>query len=405
MLVGLVLLALALRLPFLLVDGYADDQITWGRLAAVAAVRGFPQVYALELAKTSGVYPPVYYVALEFVGRLFAWSGEQTFTYTLLQNAWLKTVPVLGDLAIGGLVFVAARALGGTRRALFALAFFVCNSAIIYTSAYWGMFGDSLYTFFVIAALLSIQKNWVEAAACFLVLALNTKPQALFFAPLVVWALAYPVDLKKWARALAAGGVTFFIIWLPLLLTGTVRDALSTLRGTVDTMTVISANAHNFWFVVSFGQSDIEDMTRAFGVIPFRWFGIAALGCLYLICLLRLRPPYGANLYAAAAFIGFGCFVVLTQMHENYLYAVIALLAIVWLERRWLTILAFALTLFSLANMGLHDTSFTPDVFYNASRLGILRWLNSLLIVLTFGIVFYQLLRSNFLQPKNDPIL
>ncbi len=403
--VGLLLLAFVLRLPFLLLRGYTDDQDTWGRLATVAAARGFPHVYALELAKTSGVYPPVYYGALELVGHLFAWTGEQTYTGTLLQNAWLKLVPVLGDLAVGGLVFMAARALGDTRRALGALAFFACNCAIIYTSAYWGMFGDSLYTFFVIAALLSVQKNWVEAAACCLVIALNTKPQALFFAPLIVWALAYPVDLKRWARALAAGGVTLFIIWLPLLLTGTVRDALSTLKGTVDTMTVISANAHNFWYLVSLGQSEVEDMTRAFGVVPLRWFGIAALGVLYLLCLWRLRPPYGANLYAAAAFIGFGCFVVLTQMHENYLYAVVALLAIVWLERRWLTVLAFAISLLSLANMGLHDIGFTPELFYNASRLDLLRWGNSVLIVAAFGAALYWFLRSDFLQSKNDSIL
>src|SRR5436853_326420 len=81
---------------------------------------------------------------------------------------------------------------------------------------------------------------------------------------------------------------------------------------------VISANAHNLWWLPTLLAGRwIDDWEPLIGALSFRWAGFALVGLVLLACVRRLRgrapsPDY----YLLAAALGVGWFLFTPRAHE-----------------------------------------------------------------------------------------
>jgi hypothetical protein len=156
----------------------------------------------------------------------------------------------------------------------------------------------------------------------------------------------------------AAGLLVGLVVVAPFLATGHLRDLL-TLPGTISSvMPVVSADAHNLWWLIfePRGQNAIAvpDELRAIGPLSYRAVAgllvLAAFGLTYWLYWTRRT-----SLAEAAALGALGWFVFTTQAHENHLFLALPLLSLAWPERRELLVVFGVLSLTILFNMALHD--------------------------------------------------
>jgi nitric oxide reductase large subunit len=116
--------------------------------------------------------------------------------------------------------------------------------------------------------------------------------------------------------------------------------------------------------------------------------GLLLFAAVYGLVLIRaLRQP-GSNLWLLAAYVGLAFFFLPTEMHENYGFPVLALLACAIATDLRFVLLYVALSLTMVANYALHD----PDLF---TRFGLsgpdtqllnARWANAAINALIFGV-------------------
>ncbi|HWN82527.1 MAG TPA: hypothetical protein VNM87_10555 [Candidatus Udaeobacter sp.] len=386
--------ALLVRAPLAFIAGYKGDQTYWEILARNAITAGWPHVYALTAREPwLGIYPPLYHAMLAIVGHVYQTIFSPAFQVPSPSlNVLVKLVPVGGDLLIGALIWRVVRRIAGLQAAWMAAGAFLFNPAIIYCSSYWGMFGDPAYALGALAAVAAMCAGRVPMAWVAIAIAIMIKPQAAVFGPLLAWATLRGTSPRQWLGAVAAGGLTLGAILLPFVLAGTLGEMIQSLSKTVGLFPVLSANAHNVWFLWSHGKSWASDAVPILGPFSARTIGLTAFALAYGLALWALgKPPFRARLFPTAAYVGMAFFMLATEMHENYIYPTVMFLALASWESRFRRSLCGLVSMCALANMALHDPLFKLGHWLGHHRMMDLRLLNSALLVLVFAQWTYQL--------------
>ncbi len=294
-------------------DGTVTGDIThyvyWTRLVTLG---GIQSAYGGTWPETYAVYPPIPLYPYQAVGNAYRWLQDPSFDPRAAQESrWLheaiKFVALTWHLLTAIAIFLIVRR---TTRVAMAAALagglYVLNPAAVFDVAHW----------------------------------------------------AQPDGAHGLARGLFAAGVVSLIVVLPFLVTGRVGELL-TLPGTVSSvMPVVSADAHNLWWLVlePRGQDPlfVQDTARALGPLTYRSIAAALVGGILLLTYW-LYWTRRASLAEAAALGVLGWFTFTTQAHENHLFFALPLLSLAWPTRRWLLVPFGVITLTLLANMWLHD--------------------------------------------------
>jgi hypothetical protein len=180
------------------------------------------------------------------------------------------------------------------------------------------------------------------------------------------------------------------VISVPFIVTGHLGDLVS-LPTTVSTvMPVVSADAHNFWWLFSQlrGQDPIfiQDSARAFGPLSYR---LAAAGLVGATILLTwwLYWTHRVGLAEAAALGVLGWFTFTTQAHENHLFFALPLLSLAWPTRPSLLVPFGVISLTLFLNMVLHDQLVLEAMGFRLDDLSVerMRLLNAAINVATFA--------------------
>jgi hypothetical protein len=282
------------------------------------------------------------------MGRLYR-TLHPTFTDSTTLTKLIKTPGLVAEV-----VFVAAMLLWG-RRSLgrpaadwIALAFWL-NPAIVINGAALGYL-DAQMAMPATLALVAAASGWPATAGALLAVALLTKAQALFVAPVVVLALAGP---KRWwhkdqllpfARGAA---IVVTAVLLPIVARGAWANMLQAV-GRLAAHDMVSGQGMNVWWIVTWIVRSLDSLDlgwqRAF-TEPVRILGITRfmevgypnpkpIGSV-LVCaiigwgLWRSRKGLAAGL---AALVGAWCVYVYAmfsaQVHENHFYLAVPLLAV-----------------------------------------------------------------------------
>lgn len=382
--------ALILRMVFAVEPGYivdVQDYVVW---SYKTVTYGLGSMYAaVEGLWISDQSPGLNYI-LHGMGLVYQGIFAPDFLYPgvagdpalqgVTDNPALLADPVhrtllrlpmlLADVVTGALIFAAARKYVSERGAWLTACAFWFNPVVLWNGAYWGQ-TDAIHALAVLVSFLLVVFTPRAGLGFFVFgIAAFTKPQALIFGPLLLLAVycgaaapgetrygIHPQALQRAARALVFGALGAGLLLAPVLLTGGGGGLLAYLGDAVGHHPTLSANAHNLWWFVFHDDVDLPDTAAIFPGAPlsYRTFSILLFGVFYLITLLRAwRAPLD-EYFALGAFVAFAFFMLPTEIHENYGYALLPLLAVALTRDRALIAFFVAVSVTMTLNYALHD--------------------------------------------------
>jgi len=349
---------LAVRTALLFDPGYTWDLLAYRRWALAGAQYGLGDVYA----RSDMDYPPLYAYVLTPLGHAYMALEPRVLRAPArvdpaLWTALAKLPPLAFDLAIAALLARLGRGRGGAWSVALPAAYLL-NPAVVFTTGHWGQ-PDSVHSFFVLAAFLSVCSSRAWPAFVLLTLASLMKPLAAPFVPLLLLVSLLRHGWKATTVGVTAAAGTVLAVFAPFLLAGQGGFVVARVLGDLGAMPYTSVNAHNVWWLLA-PWRDAE--APWLGPLTPTTLGMAAFGAVYAALAARLMPLLRSHdatprppTLAAAALVAVSFFMLSTHMHENHLFVAVVLLAtLLPFGRAW----TWAYAGFSaglLANLVLHD--------------------------------------------------
>ncbi len=346
-LIGLLVLGLLVRLLFIRSGGFSIDvgdfqgwasQLTTTPLASFYNGAGFAD------------YPPGYLYVLWVVGHVYAALAPNGNPGLFV--ALVKAPAILMDLVDAALLYALVRRYATEAWALGAAAFFALNPAAIFVSAAWGQVDSVSGGLALLGIYLMVRaadddadtpwfvvEAWLALAASILV-----KPQAAVLIPLFI-AFAFASRERLRIRALATlGGIAAsfalaVVAARPFHPSGSIGGLFTWLYGIYaggyNGYSFNSVNAFNLWTVARpFWQADTQ--TVAF-LSQHAWGWLLFAGAAGLIVWRYLQERTRESFVEASALLAFGFFILMTRMHERYVFdALLFLCATISIGRRYL---------------------------------------------------------------------
>ena len=284
-------------------------------------------------------YPPGYMLLLWPIGLVRLWLnvGYDSPAHWLL----VKLLPIICD-ALAALYIgrAARRRLGAGTGALLGAAYFL-NPLVIFDSAGWGQVDAVLALLLIIAVDMASRKKWPLSLIVFGFAAL-VKPQALMFAPVGVIALVCEVVLAPRkerpaliGRLFTALGVAlgaFVLVALPFSL-GQGRDPFSWLveryAQSLGEYNYITVNGCNLYNLLGRNWVKLENVP-ALSVIGWAAYAVAFIAT----AIMCLKSKGRRRLFLLCATALSVIFALGAKMHERYIFPVVALLSMAYVEDR-----------------------------------------------------------------------
>jgi dolichyl-phosphate-mannose--protein O-mannosyl transferase/Gpi18-like mannosyltransferase len=410
-LAGLLLVALLVRLLFIGADGFKTDVSTFEAWALLLSEHPLNEFFAKA---SFADYPPGYFYVLWLIGHLYKLLVHSDPTYGILK-IFVKLPGIVMDLVDAALIFAIVRRFASLAWAFGASAFFAFNPAVIFVSAYWGQV-DSVAAALVLGAILlvfdaatkdakaatsSIVWAWVLTAASILI-----KPPAVVLVPLL---LAFSVATEDRARrlfatALGVGAalVFAFLATIPFHPTLNPIDEFAWLYGRYQYASSVypynSVNAfnlysmvHHFWEPDSQLLPSFSIFGRTLGIPQYGWGIVLFLAAVALVVSRYVHSREPTAFLEGAMVLSLGYFVLLTRMHERYVFdALLLAVPLAALRTRYL----WAAIVLSLTLLGNLFYSLDYLVVMNGKIHGVdpsdlFPWLSHPMSLLNVAVFFY----------------
>ena len=358
-------------------------------------------------------YPPLYLYVLTAVGRVAGMFGVSYGSDVYI--AMIKFVPVVADTVSALLVY---RMACGTcsRRAARVLSLLVLfNPAYILNSVFWGQI-DGLYTLVIVWLLFSVyRKRYMQAILAFCV-GMLTKPQMVIFLPLLAFWLIYDV-IAEWKEFRKSASLRQ-MLWGLLAAVALVMFA---------TVPVFGFDLKRLFALYSDGVAQYPyvslNAANVFGAFGLNWHSLQEtfLGITYEswgyigIILISLFVGLGAffaqnrsGVLVLGGFTVLGIFMCAHMMHERYMFPLILILMVLYIEtkdRRMLISFGVA-TILQFLQTGLVLLDNEQIITLSASSFVLLSWVQVLFFV-AMVVVWYKMLLHEDVQyiPIRSPKL
>jgi Gpi18-like mannosyltransferase len=329
----IVALGFGVRLYLAPAEGYGFDVGVNQGWAHSAVELGLVKSYRIQLdGNMLPNYPPLSLAAFELAGLAIGPEARTASGRGLLFRIAIKIPGMMADAALCLLLFFCVRKFGKSNRAgLLAALVYALHPGVIYDTAVWGQF-DALYVVFIVATFLACsRKNWLLMGICF-ALAILSKPHALLFAPLVLYALV--PNWKGLLEVACAGLATLVLGFLPFVLGGSGTEVLRVYTHAVGYYPNITVGAYNFWWAMFADKgNDIKDTLPFFDFLSYRTSALVVFGALYAGILGTFQPSLWKKkevtdirmLLPVAALVMQAFFTFNVEMHERYLFPYMAL--------------------------------------------------------------------------------
>ena len=288
-------------------------------------------------------------------------SGIVTFLEERGYQALLQLPAILADLGIAYLIYWMFKKKKKAKLGIFGATLFLFNPIIWYNSAVWGQ-TDAIINFFALLAFILLLERKLMWAVLALLTSFYIKASLLIFAPVfAIIALRQKYKLVEITKALV----------VPLLIIGALTLPFS--RGEpfgwlyelyrnkifLQQLQVITANAFNIWA----GIAGIHEQphTLMLGALTYQAWGLVLFGIslIYPLYLVYKKQDY-KSVFWALAIISFASFMLLTNMHERYLYPLFPFFTILVVFDKKLLPLYWGVSGLSLVN--LYNFWWTPKI-------------------------------------------
>ena len=313
-----ILLLFALYLLLLPRAYMAYDMGFWRDWAVAIHRHGLSQAY------NNGVnYLPVYLYAL--------------YLYDLLQGSEWNIIHNINNIKILFVFFdfLPLFVLCCFRQKIFSFKipwlYLVLNIAYIFNSMVWGQI-DSIYTNLCFLAIVTAF-YYPSISVVLYIVALNTKPQAIEFIPVLGIILLYSIsNIKILIRAITGAALTQFLLILPFLHNGGISSLWRIVTHSVDLYNKLSISAFNLWYIIVPGNPYFINDKDIFILFSYKTIGLSLFiisSVSVLIPLVResislrkkklLPDSYSYRLvFLCTGLICLYFFYFNSQMHERY---------------------------------------------------------------------------------------
>lgn len=366
-------------------------------------------------------YLPLVPYLLSVVGWLYQRFFVSTFPFpseqsTLLLYSMTKLPTITANIAIGALIFLFVQKRRGFHPALMALTAYLFNPAILFNSAYGGQ-TDAIHSLFVLLAIILLLERRLGGAWFSIALAALSKPQGALFLPLIFFLTWREFGLRGLLKGMVIASLVVLVIFSPFLYNGA-WDSLQSYLLSVARLDMpvdpahTTLGAHNLWWLLGLGAK-VQDTAGPFAQFPvldrlvvYRTLGLSLAAAFYALALFKLwKNTDEPSVPMLAAFVGFACFMSLTQMHENYAFSVLPLLALVFPSDRRLGIIYSVLSITLLTNMLAIDAAML-DMLGLAKHEQLVAYLRHLNAATNLGVLVYwtALLIINWKPGQRSPM-
>lgn len=375
-LVAICMLGLFLRLLLSPLEGYGFDVGVNQGWAKSAVKLGLAKSYSEQVdGNMLPNYPPLSLIIFASTGHAYQALVSPEYDAKRVENrVFIKFPSIVADILTAALLFFIVSKWKGRKAGYLAAIAYAFNPAVIHDSAVWGQ-TDSLYTMFIAACIGALAMQWNAATGVLLALALLTKAQAIVIVPLAGFVLL----LRGWkaVAAATAGFVpTAIAILLPFVPDGGLQGVWNMYAQSVGYYTSVSSNAYNFWWsLLSDSANSVTDNQLLFGMMSYRAAGLILFAFSYAWLLWHvwnnrrdLKSPGLAvpHLYYAGSIAAYAFFLFNTEMHERYLFPVMALgLPLAFLSRKGAGLYASVTLLFFFNLLGVLPASAADKALYS----------------------------------------
>ena len=343
-------------------------------------------------------YPPMYMYVLYIVGFLrsiFDWNTILHSYPSPLFRFMIFLPAIIADLLIGLVLYFMVdksyqkirieqskrtKTVLNDNFALFIVALWLFNPAIILISSVWGQV-ESVFVLILLLSLMLVRRKKLLLGYILFGIAILTKPQSLFIAPVYLYsAISYFFDKevvkvkqnttadnkknnKKNKRNKAVPLNPNRFSYLPLSIVGAalvmvlvsipfgLQDTIYQITRGIDSYNYATVNAYNLWAI--FGGNWVSLDTTFLGISYTVW-GVGIIVVIILMSLWVLHIDHtkfdGKHWYLVVAGLFVLIFVFSVKMHERYLFPALVFLLIHYCQNRDYRVLglyfAFTVTYF-----------------------------------------------------------
>ncbi|MBU0998266.1 hypothetical protein KJ570_01955 [Patescibacteria group bacterium] len=274
------------------------------------------------------------------------------FLESYLYAGLLKLPSILSDLGIGYLIYKIFKDEKKEKVGIVASLVYLFNPVVWYNSAIWGQ-TDAFINFFALLAFYLLLKRKLIPAVFSLVISLYIKVSLAIFIPIfIVVALKQKYEFKKYLYSflisLSFIGIISFIFsgsepfsWLINLY----KDRILGQQ-----LQVITANAFNIW--ASIAGINERPQTLLLGPISFQTWGLVLFLLSYLpIIYMVFKKRDLKTIIFSLAICSISSFMLLTNMHERYLFPFFVYSTIVVFWNKKLLPIYIAVSLINFLNL------------------------------------------------------
>jgi len=317
-------------------------------------------------------YPPMYMYVLYIVGFLrsiFDWNTIYHSYPSPMFRFMIFLPAIITDLLIGFVLYFMVdkshkkiriaqnkrtKTVLNDNFALFIVALWLFNPAIILVSSVWGQV-ESVFVLLLMLSLILVKRKELLFGYILFGIAILTKPQSLFIAPVYLYsAISYFFDKNESKRKfwyLPLSIVTAALVMVFVSIPFGLQDTIYQITRGIDSYNYATVNAYNLWAI--FGGNWISLDTTFLGMSYTVW-GIGIIVVIILVSLWILHIDHtrfnGKHWYLIVAGLFVLIFVFSVKMHERYLFPALVFLLIYYWENRDYRVLglyfAFTITYF-----------------------------------------------------------
>lgn len=306
----------------------------------------------------------------EFVFSGFWWLNVKipafpsiiiTFFESNLYPALLKLPSILSDLGISILIYKIILKMKSEKLAVLGATMFLFNPVIWYNSSVWGQ-TDSIINFFALLSFYLLIEKKLVASVLALVISFYIKVSLVIFIPIfVIVALLQKHSLLMWFRALIVSLIFIGLATLPFSNSEPYTWLINLYQHNIlgQQLQVITANAFNLWSAIA-GIHERPQSTFL-GPLTYQMWGLILFVVSYVPILYLLYKKNDAkNIFWALSIAAFSSFMLLTNMHERYLYPFFPVFTIITVLESRLLPIYWAVSGINLLN--LYNFWFTPKI-------------------------------------------
>jgi len=290
-------------------------------------------------------------------------SGIISYFELNLYPALAQLPGILGDFGIAYLIYRILKEWKNKKVARFGVIIFLVNPALWFNSSFWGQ-TDSVVNFFGLLAFWLLWRGKLPWAIAVFFVSLYIKVSLVIFAPIFIIVL-----WKKfsWRDILIASVPT--VLWVGVITlpfsTGTNKDPFTWLyflykdKILAQQLHVITANAFNFWGLVAGMEQRPNDLPLLF--LTYEKWSYVLFGVFYApVLYFASKVKREAGLYWVLATTSLLVWMLLTNMHERYIYPFFVYFTVLAAQDKRLLPIYWAMSGVSLIN--LHNMWFVPKI-------------------------------------------